>query len=266
MNGISMSRINGLILRYFYLYRSSMPRLLEQLYWPVVDILVWGFVTIYLSRFEGTLPNFLAYFLGGLILWDVLFRSQVGVSVAYLEEVWSRNLLNLFVSPLRPVEFIAASMGIAIMRVAFTTMVTIVIAYLFYGFSALVMGVWIWAFVGSLMLMGWALGIFISALIMRFGQGAESLAWGLIFLIQPVAAVFYPVSVLPEFLQYISHGIPAAHVFEGMRQVLDGAGAPTGHLIAAYALNVIYLGAALMFFYWTLGEAKREGRLLRVGE
>jgi len=263
---MNVGRINGLILRYFYLYRGSVPRLLEQLYWPVVDILVWGFVTIYLSRFEGTLPNFLAYFLGALILWDVLFRSQVGVSVAYLEEVWSRNLLNLFVSPLRPAEFLAASIGIAILRVGFTTMVTLVVAYLFYGFSALVMGAWIWAFFGSLMVMGWALGIFIAALIMRFGQGAESLAWGLIFLIQPVSAVFYPVSVLPPFLQAISQGIPAAHIFEGMRQVLDGTGAPTGHLLAAYGLNVIYLAAALAFFYWTLGEAKRQGRLLRIGE
>ncbi len=263
---MNAGRVYALVLRYFYLYRSSVPRLLEQLYWPVVDILVWGFVTIYLRQFEGALPNFLAYFLGGLILWDVLFRSQVGVSVAYLEEVWSRNLLNLFVSPMRPSEFIAASMGIAILRVAFTTLVTLSIAYLFYGFSALVMGAWLGGFMLSLMLMGWSLGIFISSLIMRFGQGAESLAWGLIFLIQPVAAVFYPVSVLPPFLQPIAHAIPAAHIFEGMRQVLDGAGPPTGHLMAAYGLNVIYLAGALAFFYWTLAEARREGRLLRVGE
>ncbi len=263
---MNFGRINGLILRYFYLYRGSPPRLLEQLYWPVVDILVWGFVTIYLRQFEGALPNFLAYFLGGLILWDVLFRSQVGVSVAYLEEVWSRNLLNLFVSPLRPSEFIAASMGIAIMRVGFTTTVTLLVAWLFYGFSAFVMGVWLWAFVGSLILMGWAMGIFIASLIMRFGQGAESLAWGLIFLIQPVSAVFYPVSVLPPFLQPVAHAIPASHIFEGMRQVLDGSGAPTGHLLVAYGLNVVYLAASMVFFYWTLAEAKREGRLLRVGE
>lgn len=260
------SRVGGLTLRYFYLYRGSVPRLLEQLYWPVVDLLVWGFVTIYLRQFEGALPNFLAYFLGGLILWDILFRSQVGVSVAYLEEVWSRNLLNLFVSPLRPVEFLGASMTIAIMRVAFTATVTLVIARAFYGFNAFVMGAWIAAFMASLILMGWAMGIFISALIMRFGQGAESLAWGLIFLVQPVAAVFYPVAVLPEALQHVSQVIPAAHVFEGMRQVLDGGPAPTGHLAWAYGLNGFYLTAAVAFFYATLGEAKREGRLLRVGE
>ncbi|MFQ5509642.1 MAG: ABC transporter permease [Leptospirillia bacterium] len=261
-----LGRIQGLTLRYFYLYRSSVPRLLEQLYWPVVDLLVWGFVTIYLRQFEGALPNFLAYFLGGLILWDMLFRSQVGVTVAYLEEVWSRNLLNLFVSPLRTGEFLTASIAIAVMRTVFAAFVTLMIAWLFYGFNAFIMGVWIWTFVGSLMLMGWAMGIFISGLIMRFGQGAESLAWGLIFLIQPVAAVFYPVSVLPPALQHISQFIPAAHVFEGMRQVLDGGGAPLHHLGWAYGLNAVYLSAALWFFYHTLAEAKREGRLLRVGE
>lgn len=263
---MKLSRMAGLTLRYFYLYRGSPPRLLEQLYWPVVDLLVWGFVTIYLRQFEGTLPNFLAFFLGGLILWDILFRSQVGVSVAYLEEVWSRNLLNLFVSPLRPAEFLGASMMIAIMRVAFTATVTLVIAWGFYGFNAFVMGLWLWVFMASLILMGWALGIFISALIMRFGQGAESLAWGLIFLVQPVAAVFYPVAVLPEALQHVSQFIPAAHVFEGMRQVLNGGLPPAHHLAWAFGLNVVYLSASLVFFYATLAEAKREGRLLRVGE
>lgn len=263
---MNLSRVASLSLRYFYLYRSSVPRLLEQLYWPVVDLLVWGFLTIYLRRFEGALPDFLAYFLGGLILWDILFRSQVGVSVAYLEEVWSRNLLNLFVSPLTTREFLASAMTIAIMRVAFTATVTLVIAWAFYGFNAFVMGGWIWTFMGSLILMGWSLGFFISALIMRFGQGAESLAWGLIFLVQPVAAVFYPVAVLPRALQHVSQFIPAAHVFEGMRQVLDGAGPPLGHLAWAYGLNVVYLAATLIFFYAMLAEAKREGRLLRVGE
>ena len=263
---MNLARIGGLTLRYFYLYRGSFPRLIEQLYWPVVDLLVWGFVTIYLRQFEGALPNFLAFFLGGLILWDILFRSQVGVSVAYLEEVWSRNLLNLFVSPLRPAEFLGASMMIAIMRVGFTATVTLVLAWGFYGFNAFVMGGWLGLFMGSLILMGWAMGIFISALIMRFGQGAESLAWGLIFLVQPVAAVFYPVSVLPVPLQHVSQFLPAAHVFEGMRAVLDHGPAPTGHLAWAFALNVVYLGASLTFFYWTLAEAKREGRLLRVGE
>ena len=263
---MNLSRVAGLTLRYFYLYRSSLPRLLEQLYWPVVDLLVWGFLTIYLRRFAGELPDFLAYFLGGLILWDILFRSQVGVSVAYLEEVWSRNLLNLFVSPLTTREFLASAMTIAIMRVAFTATVTLVIAWGFYGFNAFVMGAWIWTFMGSLILMGWSLGFFISALIMRFGQGAESLAWGLIFLVQPVAAVFYPVAVLPKALQHVSQYIPAAHVFEGMRQVLDGAGPPLHHLAWAYGLNAIYLAGSLVFFYAMLAEAKREGRLLRVGE
>lgn len=265
---MNFGRVYGLICRHFYLFRGSVPRLLEQLYWPVVDILVWGFLTIYLQQFQGdgTLPNFLGYFLGGLILWDILFRSQVGVSVAFLEEVWSRNLLNLFVSPMRPSEFIAAAMSIAIIRMAFSAVVTLSIAFLFFDFSVFVMGLWLWAFMVSLVVLGWSIGVFISALLLRFGQGVEGLAWGLIFVIQPVVAVFYPVSVLPEFLQAIAYSIPATHVFEGMRQVLDGGGPPTGHLMAAYGLNFVYLAAALIFFYKMLAEAKREGRLLRVGE
>ncbi|MDH5527118.1 MAG: ABC transporter permease [Nitrospirota bacterium] len=261
-----MQRIYGLTLRYIYLYRGSLPRMLEQLYWPVMDLLVWGFVTIYLRQFEGQLPNFLAYFLGGLVLWDILFRSQVGVSVAYLEEVWSRNLLNLFVSPLRPIELIAAAMTFSVARVAFTASVSVSIAWLAYDFNTFIMGTWLAAFVGALIVMGWGMGIVISALIMRFGQGAESLAWGLIFLIQPVAAVFYPVSVLPEPLQLVAWMIPASHVFEGMRQVLNGGPSPTEHLAWAFGLGAVYFAAGLTFFYAILREAKRAGRLLRVGE
>lgn len=263
---IHRGRVAAMALRHFYLYRKSIPRLLEQFYWPVMDLLVWGFVSIYLRQFDGSLPNFLAYFLGGLILWDMLFRSQVGVTVAYLEEVWSRNLLNLFVSPLRPIEFLAGTISIAILRASFAASVTLSLAWVVYGFNAFVMGVWLWAFVISLYVMGWAMGIVISALILRFGQGAESLAWGLIFLVQPVACVFYPVDVLPPVLQPIAHSIPASHVFEGMRQVLDGGPAPTHHLLWAYGLNALYAVFALLFFYQFFAEAKREGRLLRVGE
>ncbi len=263
---INSGRVGAMALRHFYLYRKSIPRLLEQFYWPVMDLLVWGFVSIYLSRFDGSLPSFLSYFLGGLILWDMLFRSQVGVTVAYLEEVWSRNLLNLFVSPLRPIEFLAGTISIAILRASFAATITLSLAWLVYGFNALVMGVWLWGFVISLYAMGWAMGIIISALILRFGQGAESLAWGLIFLIQPVACVFYPVDVLPPFLQYIAHAIPASHIFEGMRQVLDGGPAPIGHLLWAYSLNGVYAVVSLLVFYRFFAEAKREGRLLRVGE
>jgi ABC-2 type transport system permease protein len=238
----------------------------EQLYWPLVDILVWGFITIYLQQFGGALPNFVTYFLGGLILWDMLFRTQTGVAVAYLEEVWSRNLLNLFVSPMRPSEFIAAAMCVSIIKVVFTAAVSLLVAYLFFDFSIFVMGVWLMAFFASLLMFGFSAGLMISTLLIRFGQGAENLALGLLFVIQPVSAVFYPVSVLPAFLQPVAYSLPTAHIFEGMRQVLDGGGAPIEHLLAATGLNVIFLIVGLVMFYKSLGEAQREGRLLRVGE
>jgi ABC-2 type transport system permease protein len=267
-----------MIRRYFYLYRGSLPRVFEQLYWPLVNILVWGFLTIYLQQFdggkhvegamhfEGTLPNFVAMFLGGLILWDILFRCQTGVTMAYMEEVWSRNLLNLFVTPIRPLEFIVAFMCVSILKVALTTVISLLMAYLFFGFDAFVMGAWLAVFMASLLLFGVSTGVMILTLILRYGQGVEALAWGLLFVIQPVSAVFYPVSVLPEFLQPIAYSLPTAHIFEGMRQVLDGGGAPIEHLLAATGLNAVFLMAALLFFYRGLSEAKREGRLLRVGE
>jgi ABC-2 type transport system permease protein len=167
---------------------------------------------------------------------------------------------------MRSSEFIVAAMCVSIIKVVFTAAVSLLVAYLFFDFSIFVMGVWLMAFFASLLMFGFSAGLMISTLLIRFGQGAENLALGLLFVIQPVSAVFYPVSVLPAFLQPVAYSLPTAHIFEGMRQVLDGGGAPIEHLLAATGLNVIFLIVGLVMFYKSLGEAQREGRLLRVGE
>lgn len=259
-------RVMALVRRHYYLYRSSWPRVLELIYWPVMNLLLWGFLALYLQRSGPELPAVIPMLLGALILWDVLFRSQIGVAMVFLEEVWARNLAALFVSPLRPVEFMAAQVGVGIARTAIAVTVMGMLAAALYGFSITEIGLPLVAFFANLLLMGWSVGLFVSGLILRFGQGAETLAWALIFLFQPIAAVFYPVDVLPGWLQPISLATPAANVFEGMRLVISGDGFAWNLFWRALALNAAYIAAGAGFFLLMFRHARRDGMLLRIGE
>lgn len=259
-------RVFSLFLRHMYLYKKSVPRLMEIFYWPLLDLLVWGFITLYLNRFKQNLPGFVAFFLGALILWDILFRSQQGISVSFLEDVWAKNLLNLFVSPLGPGEYILALMLVSAAKLITTASVLVFFAWLLYSFNIFLLGFSLIPLVLNLIVMGWIIGILTTALILRFGQEAEVLAWALGFLFLPVSAVFYPVSVLPPFLQSLARFIPASHVFEGMRDIIMTGGFPLRELIWAAALNGLYICLAALFFNWNFAIVKRKGLLVRIGE
>ena len=234
-------------------------------FWPLLDLMLWGFVTLYLRNFRQDLPKFVTFFLGALILWDILYRAQQGISVSFLEEVWSKNLLNLFVSPMRPSELLAALMSISVFKLLMAGGVSALLAWFFFSFNLFVLGISLLPFVLNLMLMGWAIGIVTMASILRYGQEAEVMAWGLAFLVQPISAVFYPVSVLPAWLQPLALMIPASHIFEGMRAVVETGAIPTASLIKATLLNLVYLGLAIYFFYRNLRIVKIKGLLMRSG-
>ncbi len=262
---MSLTRITALIQRHFYLYQRSAPRIMEIFFWPLMDLLVWGFITVYFQRADTHLPRFVTFFLGALIFWDILYRAQQGISISFLEEVWSKNLLNLFVSPMRPCEFLAALMTISVGKMLTAGAASALLAWIFYSFNIFLVGISLIPFVLNLLVMGWAIGIISMSAILRYGQEAEVLAWGLGFLIQPFSAVFYPVSVLPTWVQPISFMIPASHVFEGMRAVLETGEIPYQSLMTAIGLNVIYLALAIGFFYDNLRVVKDKGLLLHRG-
>ncbi|MDO8426415.1 MAG: ABC transporter permease [Deltaproteobacteria bacterium] len=262
---MKLSRIFAYTERHLYLYKRSLPRLMEVFYWPVLDLVVWGFVSIYLMR--GTPhQDFITLFIGALILWDILFRSQQGISVSFLEDVWSRNLLNIFVSPLSPAEYIASLLFLSIIKLLLTSTVMVTLAYILYSFDIFLLGFSLIPLVINLIIMGWSIGIVTTAIIMRFGQEAEVLAWGIALLFQPVSAVFYPVSVLPHFLTQVALFIPSAHVFEGMRQVISKGTFPVESMVWATTLNIGYIAASLLFYSWNFSVVKKKGLLAKVGE
>lgn len=264
---MKLSRVTAYTMRHLYLYKRSLPRLMEIFYWPVLDLAVWGFVSVYLSTHRGGVPGFVVFFIGALILWDILFRSQQGISVSFLEDVWSRNLLNIFVSPMSAAEYISSLLLLSIVKLIFTSAVMVTLAYLLYSFNIFTLGVPLVPLVANLIIMGWAIGIVTTALIMRFGQEAEVLAWGVALLFQPVSAVFYPVEVLPEPLKTIAAFIPSSHVFEGMRLVINGVTAfPASDILRATLLNVIYITLSIVFFWWNFKVVKVKGLLSKTGE
>ncbi|MDH5641745.1 MAG: ABC transporter permease [Nitrospira sp.] len=263
---MKLHRIVALIARHLYLYRRSLPRIMEIFYWPFLDLVIWGFITMYLARHQPEVPGFVTFFLGALILWDMLFRSHQGITISFLEEIWARNLMNLFASPLKPGEFLAATMAMSIFKVACVSIVMTLCALLFYSYNVMVIGFWLIPFVVNLVLTGWAIGVLTTSLIMRFGQEAEVLAWSMVFLFQPISCVFYPMEVLPDWLQLVAWANPAAHIFEGMRAVLGGGGVPNVSLAWAVGLNGLLLTAVIWWFYRTFAYCKDQGLLVRVGE
>ena len=263
---MKLHRIIALIVRHLYLYRRSLPRIMEIFYWPFLDLVIWGFITLYLARYQSQIPGFVTFFLGALILWDMLFRSQQGITISFLEELWARNLMNLFASPLKPSEFLAATMAMSIFKVTCVSIAMTICALLFFSYNVLTTGLWLVPFVFNLVLTGWVIGVFTTSLIMRFGQEAEVLAWSMVFLFQPISCVFYPMEILPGWLKPVAWANPAAHVFEGMRAVLNLGEAPLMNLAWAVALNGLLLVAVVAWFYRTFAYCKDQGLLVRVGE
>ncbi len=263
---MKLHRINALVVRHLYLYRRSLPRVMEIFYWPFLDLVIWGFISMYLMQFKGKLPGVVTWFLGALILWDILFRAQQGITISFLEEIWARNLLNLFGSPLKPSEFLAATMALSVFKVMAVSIVMVVAAWFFFDYNVFKIGLALIPFVINLVIAGWAIGLLTTSLIMRFGQEVEVLAWGMVFLFQPISCVFYPMDILPGWLQAIAWANPAAHVFEGMRGVLLEGTLSATHLAWAFGLNVFYLALMVMFFQYMFSVCKERGLLVRVGE
>ena len=258
-------RIWGLMYRHLALYRRSWPRVLELMYWPILQMCIWGFTASFLaSRANGPLLAGSAL-LGGVLLWEVALRSQMGVAISFLEELWSRNLGHLFVSPIRPWEMIAALIGISMLRMFTGVLPAILIAFLLYAFNLFALGPIVVLFFANLMVMGWWVALGVMSLILRHGAGAEALAWSVLFGLTPFSAVFYPVSVLPLALQPVALALPSAHVFEGMRAAMGGV-IRWDHLAWAIGLNVLWMAAGLLLFAQQFRQARTRGALLNIGE
>src|SRR5882757_7608460 len=262
----SPTRVAAMVLRYWYLLRSSFARLIELIYWPTVQMLMWGFLQTYLAGQSNNLARAGGVFIGAVMLWDILFRGQLGFSISFLEEMYARNLGNLMISPLRPFEFVAALMIMSLVRLAIGMLPVTLLAIWFFGFNLWGLGFALAAFFANLMLTSWAVGIFVSGLVLRNGLGAETFAWSIMFLFLPLTCVYYPVAVLPPFLQTIAWMLPPTYVFEGMRALLIEHTFRADLMVQAFALNIVLFSGGVVGFLLFLKSARREGTLLQGGD
>lgn len=263
---LSMARIWAMVLRYLYLLRGSWPRILDYAYWPTVQMIMWGFVTEFFATNSSWVAQATGVLLAAVLLWDVLFRAQLGVSVVFMEELFSRNLGHLFASPLRPYEFACALVFISLIRTVIGVGTAALLAIPLYRYSIFEMGLPLVAFFTNLVVFGWAIGFMICGLLLRFGLGVENLAWASIFAIAPISGIYYPIAVLPGWLQPIAWALPTSHIFEGMRTVLFEHRFDLALCLHAIELNLFYLGLGIAVFLWVFRIARERGLLLQTGE
>ena len=259
-------RIWAMVLRHTYLLRSSWPRLLELAYWPTFQLLLWGFITTFFLQHSSWLAQAAGILISAVLLWDVLFRSNLGLSLTFVEEMWARNLGQLFISPLRPLEMIAALMIISFLRTAISVTPAAFLALPLFNVWVFELGIGLAAFFFNLLVMGWAMGLLVSSLILRFGLGAESLCWLGIFLIAPITGIYYPVKVLPDWLEPVAWILPSTYVFEGMRSVLFNKFFSWSLFFGALGLNFIYIFLCICAFLRSFHIARVQGKLLQQGE
>ena len=258
-----IDRSLAIVLRQWYLVRGSISRLLPMFVWVAVDIVVWGFITRYLNAVAVSRVDFVPSLLGAVLLWDFFNRVMTGVTMTFLEDVWSRNFLNLFATPITMTEYIG---GLVISSIANTIIglaVMLALATGFFGLSFLAYGAAVVPFLLVLFTFGIALGIVGCAIVLRLGPSAEWFVWPIPGLIAPFAGVFYPIATLPRWMQYVSAVLPPAYIFESMRAILSGRGIPRGSLQAASALAIVDLLVAGWFFGNVYRHAVKTGLIAR---
>jgi ABC-2 type transport system permease protein len=262
----SWRRVYALLLRHIYLMRGSWTRIAETIYWPLINVVVWGFISQFMASHSDWVSRASGVFLGAIMLWDVMFRGNLGVALSFLEEMWSRNLGHLSVSPLRPMELVTALLCMSLIRLLIGMVPVALLTIPLYHYSIFSLGLPLLAFFVNLLVTGWSVGLAVSAMVLRYGLGAESLAWVLIFALAPLCGIYYPISVLPLWLQRVAWCLPPSHVFEGMRSVMFGLDFPVNELLTAAALNGIALTAATLLFLRVYHVARVKGLFLGMGE
>ncbi len=230
-----------------YNFRKSWDRLSDAFYWPAIDVLVWGITSSYIRKVAPDFPQIVLIIMSGLLLWLILWRAQYEISINLLEEFWNRNLINIFVAPVKFSEWVITVMFLGFVKGALSLPFAALLAYFLYKFNIFMYGIYFLPFIFLLFLTGWTVGFLVSGIILRFGTRIQTLAWTSIGLLSPLTAVYYPVSILPNWIQKISYLLPPTYVFEAGRSLIFKGILDTRSLLISFVLNLIYLSLAFWF-------------------
>jgi ABC-2 type transport system permease protein len=260
---MSWSRVVGIYRRHLYVVRRSFPRILDMTIWPFVDLLLWGLLTVYLRHQNVHSAAPFTFLLGGLLLWDIVFRTKNQVALTFLEETWSRNVVAMLVAPITPTEYLTGAVLWGLTTVSVGWALIAVFAWVLFAFGVTAIGLPLVVFAFALVVFGISLALVVLGLLLRFGHDADIMAWALAFMILPFSAVYYPLAVLPGWARSIASIFPTSHVFESMRQILAGGPTPWGQLGVILGLDAIYLVAAFVFARKMFSLLRRRGYITR---
>ncbi|MEO8673630.1 MAG: ABC transporter permease [Tahibacter sp.] len=260
---LSLRRVAAIVLRQYYLMRSSPTRIVPLFAWVAIDIVLWGFIARYFNSLGGGGDRLIPSLLGAVLLWDFFTRIMHGVTTAFLEDVWSRNFLNVFATPLTIGEYVGGLVLTSILTSMVGLATMLILSSAVFGFSVFSYGVAVLPYVGVLFLFGIALGVFASAMVLRLGPASEWLVWPIPALLSPFAAVFYPLAVLPDWMQWVARAMPPAYIFEGLRAIVAGTPPRLGDLAIGFVLALLQIALAFWCFVRVYRSAVRSGLLAR---
>ena len=263
---MNISRMYGLFLRHFFLIKGSFPRILDLIYWPSIQIILWGFISKFFSAHSDYYNNTVGVILTCAVLYDFLFRSSISFNMSFLEEIWSRNFTNLFIAPMKISEIIISLVFTALIRTLIGLVPAILLTFPLFGISILNLGVPLLFLFLSLYIFGITLGLFVSAGLLRFGPAFENIAWSSLFLLAPLGCIYYPIEILPEFFQNLAKALPLVYIFDEARSILIDNIVNYKNIFHAFYLNALYLIAGISLFYYSFSEARKKGSLVNIGE
>ncbi|MEK7533970.1 MAG: ABC transporter permease [Patescibacteria group bacterium] len=256
---MKLHRIYAIILRFMYLFRHSLDRLSDAFYWPTLDLLLWGITSSYFRSYLPQTSQIVLVILGGILLWIIVWRGQYEITVGILEDLWNRNLVNIFVSPLKFSEWVVSLVTLGVIKAVMSFSFGLLVAFILYKIEVFAYGLYLIPLSLLLIMTGWWMGFFIAGLILRFGTKIQTLAWTAPWIIAPFSAIYYPVSSLPEWAQTIALLIPTSYVFEGAREVIERGILDPNKLYLSFLLNAIYIVLSLIFL------KKSFNKVLKIG-
>jgi ABC-2 type transport system permease protein len=249
----------AVIKRHLFQMYKDLAKALDMLYWPLVDIVLWGFTATWFHSTGHDSPELGLMLLSGLVLWQVVWRANIDISLCFLEELWSKNLVNLFSTPLSLAEWSVGMMFLGFIRSLMVFVYAAFLVWLFYAWNVFTLGISLVPFFVLLLVSGWSIGFFIAGFLAYLGQRIQSFVWAVGWFFSIIGAVFYPLHILPLSVQLISKTLPISYVFEGMRYQVATGFMPTWYLLMALGLSIFYFSVSLIFFKYMFNKSRARG-------
>ena len=263
---MNFNKVYALGLRHMYLISNSLPRIIDLIYWPTVQIFLWGFISKFFTLNSEYYSNTVGIILTAAILYDFLFRVSISFNMMFLEEIWSRNFTNLFIAPIKISEIVASLTFSAILRALIGMVPAAIIAIPLFGVSVFKLGIPLLFLLLALYLFGITLGLLVTSGLLRFGPSFENIAWASLFFLAPLGCIYYPIEILPNSLQIIAKGLPLVHIFEEMRSILISGSVNYFDIIKSISISIVYFILGVIVFYVSFLGAKVRGTLINIGE